>query len=116
MFFTETQWRVLESYIEPQNKSMEELLRSLALYSKFRHERVNGKKLKIQELIAWLQSESCRRQYILEYFGEKFETRNHKKCCDRCGLELSIFFHNRNNKQNKVLVDWKEQLASILNI
>lgn len=116
MFFTETQWRVLESYIEPQNKSMEELLRSLALYSKFRHERVNGKKLKIQELIAWLQSESCRRQYILEYFGEKFETRNHKKCCDRCGLELSVFFHNRNNKQNKVLVDWKEQLASILNI
>lgn len=116
ILFTETQWRVLESFIQPQNKSIEELSYSLELYSKFRHDRVNVKKQKIQELISWLHSETCRRKYILEYFGEKYESEKNENCCDRCGLALSVFFHNRNNKQNKVQVDWKKQLASILNI
>ncbi|MCM3361823.1 RecQ family ATP-dependent DNA helicase [Niallia sp. Sow4_A1] len=116
MLFSEIQWRVLESYIEPKNKSMEELWHSLELYCKFREERVKVKKQKIQELIAWLHSETCRRKYIMEYFGEKYKSKRKEKCCDRCGLELSDFFQSKNNRQDMPQVDWKEQLAFILNI
>ncbi|WP_312098614.1 RecQ family ATP-dependent DNA helicase [Niallia sp.] len=116
LLFTETQWRVLESYIEPQNKSIVELMDSLELYSKFRQERVTIKKQKVQELISWLHSETCRRKYILEYFGEKYESKRREACCDRCGLDLSVFFQNRFARHDKEPVDWKEQLAVILNI
>ena len=116
MLFTETQWRVLESYLEPNNKTVPELLSSLEMYNNFRNERVTEKKQKVQELIGWLHSAYCRRMYIMDYFGEKYESKDKENCCDRCGLDLSAFFNSRNTNQHKVQVDWQEQLAFILNI
>ncbi|AYV66893.1 ATP-dependent DNA helicase [Niallia circulans] len=116
MLFTETQWRVLESYIEPNNKTISELLHSLKLYNDFRENRVNEKRRKVQDLMEWLHSISCRRRYILEYFGEKYESKENENCCDRCGIELSNFYHKKSMEDDEVLVDWKSQLAFILNI
>lgn len=52
----------------------------------------------------------------MDYFGEKYESKDKENCCDRCGLDLSAFFNSRNTNQHKVQVDWQEQLAFILNI
>jgi ATP-dependent DNA helicase RecQ len=46
-------------------------------------EREMGAQL-MQEVVAYAETASCRRRFLLHYFGEKFETESCGKMCDNC--------------------------------
>ena len=61
-----------------------------------------GKKL-INEVLVYCSLESCRREFILNYFGEYFqENKSEKPCCDNCSY-------------NCKMQDEKDKLCELLN-
>lgn len=63
-------------------------------------EREMGAQL-MQEVVAYAETASCRRRFLLHYFGEEFETERCGKMCDNC----------RNPKET---IEVKEDLAQVI--
>lgn len=84
------------------------------IYNRFIHyvqQRVIIKKKKINEMVSYIQSETCRRSWILEYFNEKIEIKQ-ENCCDICGTDLKKYY----NKKEEIATNefnWKDHLQQL---
>jgi ATP-dependent DNA helicase RecQ len=110
--FTETQWRITESYIGPYNKTnWEEAKQQLKQYVA---ERIRIKKRKINQMLDFLYQNSCKRTIILRYFGEPSSSKK-ENCCSYCGSDITQF-KKKTTTANKVAksFNWKNELASML--
>jgi len=105
---TETQWRMIEGYIEEMGPDHFD---ELAVFVKNRSE---IKKNKIFDMYKWIQSDQCRRSNILSYFKEVMN-KVQADCCDCCGIDITQFFISENNEAFlHHSYDWKEQLKILL--
>ncbi|WP_175991169.1 ATP-dependent DNA helicase RecQ [Bacillus sp. Marseille-Q1617] len=80
-----------------------------------RDERLHYKKGKLLSMMKWLQGDSCRRESILHYFGEKM-TDQPNDCCDICGFTISDFYSCDIEDEVSGLPDmhWAQRLEKIL--
>jgi len=114
--FTETQWRVLTAYVQPEGKTCKQIEAKLNHFSEFCKNRLAVKKQSIHDMLAWVLLKQCRRSYLTSYFQEK-EAPINSVCCDNCGLNMERFYSGQpiNDKAELVGDGWKRQLAFILN-
>lgn len=71
----------------------------------------------LQTILAYIKNNSCRRAFILHYFGEKI-TKKPASCCDidtPDGVELPMIMGNK-NKEKQVNRNWEQRLRDLLNI
>lgn len=109
---TETQWRVTEDFL--QSHHSHEIETTMAELAAFTGERRQYKLKKLQQMKVFIVSGSCRREKILNYFGDekKMEIDN---CCDLCGIEMEHFQGKSPNiKGDSPVFDWRAHLAAIL--
>lgn len=108
---TETQWRVTEEFF--QSHSSDDIETTIEKLATFTHERRQHKLKKLQQMKALIESRGCRREKVLNYFGEakKMEIDN---CCDFCSLDLKIFEEMPPAPEGALAFDWRAHLASIL--
>ena len=79
-----------------------------------REERLRQKHKKLLYMLNWLQSNECRRQGVLAYFGEE-PNRAVADCCDRCGLDLQKY-EKQCSKERSEPLNWEEMLSSLLRV
>lgn len=109
---TETQWRVTEDFYHSHHSH--EIETTMAKFATFTNERRQHKLGKLQQMKSFVESQGCRREKVLNYFGEakKMEIDN---CCDPCGLNMDVFEEKASNLEgDSSEFDWRARLASIL--
>lgn len=112
--FSEIQWRIIQEFIK-KLKDDQNLLQLKQSLKEFVNERLKIKKDSIYYLKSWIKSKSCRRDLILEYFGEETTKVKIRNCCDICGIRMEQY--RASEKYNGELgnqVKWKDYLADIL--
>lgn len=84
----------------------------------FRHRR-SQLALSLQEMLNYIGVKTCRRDYLLRYFGEEQALSNHK-CCDNdepnWQNELKLPQKASHSSLKNEELDWEEQLKKIFNI
>ncbi|MCM3766529.1 ATP-dependent DNA helicase RecQ [Neobacillus niacini] len=111
--FTDVQWRFIEGLIHQMHRTvpMQQMNKSV---KEFVAGRLTTKKTNIFQLKQWLDSASCRREHLLNYFGEMLSDQV-QPCCDRCGVQLNQFFKVSGHFKSKPSdVTWNQYLAKIL--
>jgi ATP-dependent DNA helicase RecQ len=115
--FSEIQWRIVKDIVINTPLESVSLERLQTIIKDFVRERLTIKKNNIFRMKKWVESNVCRRQFILEYFDETMVNKvNH--CCDKCGLQLNEYQMNSSNpfpSIEKTEQNWKDYLAKILN-
>src|SRR5690625_4909757 len=63
---------------------------------------------KLREMYDWMNTTTCRREFLLSYFGESMKKKV-SVCCDNCGIERTKkrTWREVTTKER----DWKKQLA-----
>ncbi|CAH2715704.1 ATP-dependent RNA helicase DbpA [Neobacillus rhizosphaerae] len=112
--FSEIQWRIIEDFVySPQQQTSSSDYLQVTI-KEFVKKRIAIKKSNIFRMKKWVESTSCRRESILDYFTEILSDKV-PSCCDQCGLQLSEY---KSNKKTPVLTaeeeKWKDYLAKIL--
>jgi ATP-dependent DNA helicase RecQ len=112
--FSDTQWRVMiELWRLADQKGMDfdSIFHELNQYFQ---KRLQLKQEKLIDMKKWIYTESCRREFILNYFAEsKYD--EIQNCCDSCGVEFRLFIGEKmTNEDNILLFDWKLHLSDIL--
>ncbi|MGF2616906.1 ATP-dependent DNA helicase RecQ [Rossellomorea vietnamensis] len=81
---------------------------------KIRDIRTENKRMKIGSMTEWAVGSKCRRQGILNMFGEELRGKQ-EKCCDTCGLDFSDYEGNniQDSRMEKSFT-WEEQLYKML--
>lgn len=71
----------------------------------------------LQEMVTYIKRDSCKREYLLTYFGESFDGSN-EFCCDYefsdWATELNLPVSHSISENNKI--GWEDRLKSLLNI
>ncbi|WP_042457974.1 RecQ family ATP-dependent DNA helicase [Neobacillus dielmonensis] len=113
--FSELQWRLLQNFLEqlPDNFSeLEDLKGTLKAYV---YERLTVKRNNIYRMKKWVESKTCRRQGVLEYFDETLSDRP-ESCCDICGFDLHNYHAaNKPTKMTEADETWQMYLTKLLN-
>jgi ATP-dependent DNA helicase RecQ len=112
--FSDIQWRIVNDFIKSfQGKlDSEGLKRTL---KEFVHERLIVKRNNINHMRNWIDSHSCRRVLLLDYFEEEDVNDKAVPCCDICGVELDCYQGSETNiihSSNEEI--WQDYLAGIL--
>ncbi|MDN3016669.1 ATP-dependent DNA helicase [Paenibacillus sp. BSR1-1] len=110
--FNEIQWRILEELINdtPQN-NRKELQKTIQLFLK---KRLTAKMNNIFHMKTWVESNVCRREFIMEYFDDEL-TNKVIPCCDQCGLQLKDYHSSIDHtKTTTNELSWMEYLGKIL--
>ncbi|MBV6683644.1 ATP-dependent DNA helicase [Bacillus sp. JRC01] len=107
---SDVQSRFLEYYIQSfaryrSDRMVEEIKR-------IRDARIAYKRRNLDSVMGWLHTASCRRQVLLDYFGEELKDRP-ERCCDRCGSDLGEF-HGEGVHSYPSHENWADQLKKIL--
>lgn len=112
--FTETQWRIVRELIGNllvANNDLEKIKKNIKEYV---IERIKVKQSNLFQVINWIESNDCRRDFILRNFGET-TNRQIKNCCDHCGIQFSPYLLRDKRKSSEMNHDhWKDYLAKIL--
>jgi ATP-dependent DNA helicase RecQ len=112
--FTEIQWRIVENFVNNPSlvaKCPENLQGAIKEFVK---ERLMVKKNNVFRMKKWVESNLCRREFILHYFDETLSTKVHP-CCDLCGLQLNDYqMTNKTSSVKPSEENWKDYLAKIL--
>ncbi|WP_071395624.1 RecQ family ATP-dependent DNA helicase [Bacillus tuaregi] len=111
--FTEIQWRMLCDYLL-QLDVPGDVKQICHQYKKELDKRRQLKREKIASMTGWTLSKSCRRERILEYFGERAAGNKPENCCDICGLKWRQFHELPVMTNNYDEFSWKQRLADIL--
>lgn len=71
----------------------------------------------LQRMLGYIKADSCRRKYLLNYFGET-EKKQESICCDNEMPEWKhkVFLPARAEKTITQKLDWHERLKQLLNI
>lgn len=111
--FNDVQWRIIEDMVNGAAQgSQQELRKTVQLFVK---ERVAEKLKNINVMKKWVESNTCRREFILRHFGEVLSERVNP-CCDQCGLELKDYQSSTKGSliQTTAEDSWKTYLRKIL--
>lgn len=114
--FSEIQWRIVEDIIINTPLEKVSLKQIQNLIKDFVKDRITIKKNNIYKMKTWVESNSCRREYILQYFDETLLNKVNQ-CCDICGLQFNEYqTRDASNfsSVNKTEQNWKNYLAKIL--
>lgn len=110
--FSETQWRVVESFIADRNQMNSDEIKDK--FNRYIANRLLVKKEKISIVLDYLQDTGCKRAFVMNYFQEDAPVKTGNCCCS-CGLELTDFRKVGNLSEiNKPSYHWKQELASML--
>jgi ATP-dependent DNA helicase RecQ len=112
--FSEIQWRIISDFLKSyqRNPLLEAINHAL---TSFVEERLTVKKNNIFLLKNWIQSMSCRRELILNYFEEVAIYKKVEFCCDVCGVDVHKYQTSVNVESVPENDDmWKDYLAKIL--
>jgi len=112
--FSEIQWRIIEDFVmnSPQEVRSPEKLKNAI--KEFVKERLGVKIHNIFQMKKWVESPSCRREFILRYFDEVLPKKV-ASCCDHCGLQLNDYLPTDKTQLSKKSEEkWKDYLAKIL--
>jgi len=88
--FSEIQWRIIKEFVNNPNQVIKNLEELKKVLQEFVRERLQIKQRNIFRMKNMVDSDSCRREFILDYFAEEFIEKN-PSCCDICGLELNDY-------------------------
>ncbi|CAM3879529.1 RecQ family ATP-dependent DNA helicase [Mesobacillus zeae] len=109
--FSEIQWRFTLDFIIRIAGNAETLIKDRLIgYSE---SRLQIKNRKINKMIDWINHPGCKREFLLQYFGEQADV-NTKDCCSFCGISADLFARSGNTEKKSVQYDWKTELSSIL--
>ncbi|EKN69638.1 ATP-dependent DNA helicase, RecQ family [Neobacillus bataviensis LMG 21833] len=111
--FSDTQWRIIEDFLNPlEGASSPEIVKTKI--KEFVKERLGAKINNVFLMKRWVESASCRREFILGYFDERL-CKKVSSCCDICGLELNDYLTTAKTSPLKTSEEkWKDYLAKIL--
>lgn len=112
--FSEIQWRIVCDFLKNQqgNSAVANVKQAI---NTFVDERLKVKRSNIHSLKNWIQSKSCRRELILDYFEEEAINNKVKSCCDVCGIHLAQYESKERNESVPAKNEmWKDYLAKIL--
>ncbi|MDQ6599500.1 ATP-dependent DNA helicase RecQ [Bacillus salipaludis] len=112
--FSEIQWRIIQTFIK-QYKEVTGPEELKEIISDYVMERRSIKKSNIYLMKKWVETDTCRREFILNYFEETSIQNNVKLCCDCCGMDLFNYqSFNKKDSKDKNPKKWKEYLEKIL--
>ena len=112
--FTEVQWRIVEEFAGRLVGSKGDIKKIKFQLKEYINQRLTIKKDNIVKVLKWIESNQCRRDYILEYFEESLNRQN-PQCCDRCGIDLLQYEAKGTEKPVEIIQEqWKEYLSKIL--
>lgn len=112
--FTDTSWRMVSQILLNPTQSKTEILSNLMNYKNVVESRRKLKSEKVLAMTNLVLSDTCRRNHILQYFEEDIKKEPHERCCDICGFQTSLFYHNGKEERKKVEFSWKQRLSDIL--
>lgn len=112
--FSEIQWRMVEEFAGRSYQNKAELEKRKQHFTKYVNERREKKKENLFQIIKWIESKQCRRDYILNYFEEEL-TNSVNNCCDQCGIDLASYkVKDKKIPDEENQEDWKECLSKLL--
>lgn len=90
------------------------LPQTLSIFTKRRRE----KSLQLKIMVKYVHCKTCRRQYLLHHFGQKFNGHN-QKCCDfknALNLKSLGLYVNHHSKRSLITFDWQPILDQLFNV
>lgn len=110
--FTEIQWRIVEDYLS--NIESDDYKIDKQSFIQLIENRLMVKNTKIKKMLEWVHTKACKRAVIMELFEEELQEQP-RNCCSSCGIEMNHYKETElASGQSKAVIDWKEDLASIL--
>ncbi|MDR6998584.1 ATP-dependent DNA helicase RecQ [Neobacillus niacini] len=112
--FSEIQWRIIQAFIRQYQEvtGPDELKAIISIYVM---ERRTVKKNYIYLMKKWVESNTCRREVILNYFEETPISNKVNPCCDCCGMNLLDYQSiDKQDSTEESQKKWKEYLEKIL--
>lgn len=101
--------RLLKEFVlENKELHLEEIYNQFISYVQ---QRTKIKKKKINEILNYIHCETCRKQWIMEYFGEKNIIKQ-ENCCDKCGTDLKKYY-NKKEEIGTNEFNWKDHLQQL---
>ncbi|WP_071459999.1 RecQ family ATP-dependent DNA helicase [Bacillus massilinigeriensis] len=108
---TEIQWRLLCDFLlRWKQEKMGAIEEKFSLYVE---QRRKVKSNKIKDMLAFISAESCKRVFLLKFFGENADI-SKETCCSSCGFSYLSFVKKIKNSSRNYHVTWQEELASLL--
>ncbi|KRL04340.1 RecQ family ATP-dependent DNA helicase [Liquorilactobacillus oeni] len=92
-------------------------LTPLKLKQIFKKRRFEREK-KLQELIAYVETAKCRRNFLCKYFGEEKKADHNVDCCQPAGQPLvldNFLLHKPGNNYTKSLEDYRKVISHLFN-
>ncbi|WP_216831660.1 RecQ family ATP-dependent DNA helicase [Alkalihalobacterium elongatum] len=117
---TEGAWRFLYFHLERHsvinngNIDKPALLHAMKFIEHLIEVRLNEKVQKVEGMIDYINSDSCRRIHYLSYFEEKLHDKP-EHCCDHCGLSLESYriSEKKQSKNQTEFLPWQDELKQI---
>ena len=115
----ETHWRFIKFLLEDSLLNQQTLTNSVDVQHesermiKIVRDRIEAKRIKLEQMKDWIHTTDCRRKEILTYFDEKLHSKP-ETCCDKCGVELKNFYKITDHDNKRDLYDWKNELSRML--
>lgn len=109
--FTEIQWRIVDDYLSGLGTGNHDLDKKRLL--SIADARLKIKKAKIEQMLEWIHSQSCKRAMIIRPFDEQLTSRI-ENCCSNCGINFKKYQKEEAVEESITITDWKQDLASIL--
>ncbi|WLR43767.1 ATP-dependent DNA helicase RecQ [Bacillus carboniphilus] len=110
---SEVQWRFIHHYVR-QLSSVYDCTTLIEKIKDIIEQRKQLKKRKLKKMLEYLYLSSCRRTFLLDYFGEQIKEKP-EQCCDRCGIKVETYYAVNKEEQSQDL-KWEEELRRIFKI
>ncbi|MEI5907149.1 ATP-dependent DNA helicase RecQ [Bacillus spongiae] len=108
--------RLLHYYQQAFLKQPESDLRTFSTnIEQFMKKRQSQKFEHVDNMVNWINLQTCRREAILTYFNEKY----HKKissCCDVCRVDMSLYTQMKDTLKNENVPQWDVLLQNLLKL
>ncbi|MEH7094745.1 RecQ family zinc-binding domain-containing protein, partial [Neobacillus vireti] len=112
--FSEIQWRIIKEYVNHPNHQITNLEKLKTSMKEFVRDRFQLKHDNIFNMKKLVESQTCRREFILHYFEED-GFQKVPCCCDICGVNLNHYQSSVNTPSLQTREEnWKDYLAKIL--
>ncbi|WP_227936151.1 RecQ family ATP-dependent DNA helicase [Alkalihalobacillus deserti] len=114
----EITWRKLCFQLESRGILKNERIHPFSIDSVFtsirqeEQERMQVKRLKLETFLRWIRSNTCRREKLLSYFGDKLK-HHPNECCDNCGATLTKAKMDSNIIGTGTIHPWRETLVKL---
>ncbi|MBM7651476.1 RecQ family ATP-dependent DNA helicase [Neobacillus cucumis] len=113
--FSEIQWRIIKEFINNPDIEMSNLELIKSSIQEFVRERLQVKIGNIFHMRRFVHADTCRREFIFDYFEEEFVHNKIPSCCDICGVNLSAYQATSHTLLRETTEEnWKDYLAKIL--